>query len=251
MAIETTILNHLVFDEGYGRKVIPFLKEEYFQSYNDRLVFKLISEYVAKYNNFPSKEALAIDLSNADRVNETAFKECKETIEKMEPTDTEQEWLIDQTEKWCQDRAIYNAIMSSIQILDDKTGKTTKGSIPQILSDALSVSFDTNIGHDFIEDSDNRFEFYHAKEVRVPFDLDYFNKITQGGLPRKTLNIVLAGTGVGKSLFMCHCAAANMVAGLNVLYITLEMAEERIAERIDANLLDIPVNDLKIIHKDI
>jgi replicative DNA helicase len=251
MAIETTILNHLVFDEEYGRKVIPFLKDEYFSDYKDKLVFKLITEYVEKYNSFPSKEALVIDLTNKDGINENSFKDCKETIEKMEPTDSQLEWLLDQTESWCQDRAIYNAIMSSIQILDDKTGKTTKGAIPQILSDALAVSFDTHIGHDFLDDADSRFEFYHTKETRIPFDLDYFNKITQGGLPKKTLNIALAGTGVGKSLFMCHCAAANMTAGLNVLYITLEMAEERIAERIDANLLDIPVNDLKIIHKDI
>ena len=172
MAIETTILNHLVFDEAYGRKVIPFLKDEYFQSYNDKLVFKLISEYLNKYNSFPSKEALAIDLTNKDGINETTFKECRDIIEKMEPTDSEFSWLLDQTEKFCQDRAVYNAIMSSIQILDDKSGKTTKGAIPQILSDALAVSFDSHIGHDFIEDSDNRFEFYHQKEIRVPFNLE-------------------------------------------------------------------------------
>jgi replicative DNA helicase len=251
MAIETTILNHLVFDEEYARKVIPFLKDEYFSDYKDRLVFKLITEYIDKYNSLPSKEALAIDLSNKEGINEATFKECKESIELLVKTETDLSWVIDQTEKWCQDRAIYNAIMSSIQILDDKTGKTSKGGIPQILSDALAVSFDTHIGHDFIEDSDSRFEFYHTKEVRVPFDLDYFNKITQGGLPKKTLNIALAGTGVGKSLFMCHCAAANMIAGLNVLYITLEMSEERIAERIDANLLDVTIDDLKILPKDI
>jgi len=250
MAIENTILAHLVFDEEYGRKVIPFLKDEYFSDYNDKLVFKLITEYVNKYNTFPSKEALVIDLTNKDGVNETSFKECKETIERMEPAESELQWLLDQTEKFCQDRAIYNAIMSSIQILDDKSGKTTKGAIPQILSDALSVSFDTHIGHDFIEDADTRFEFYHTKETRIPFDIDYFNKITQGGLPKKTLNIALAGTGVGKSLFMCHCAAANLTKGLNVLYITLEMAEERIAERIDANLLDVTIDELKVIPKD-
>jgi len=250
MAIENTILAHLVFDEEYGRKVIPFLKDEYFSDYNDKLVFKLITEYVNKYNTFPSKEALVIDLTNKDGVNETSFKECKETIERMEPAESELQWLLDQTEKFCQDRAIYNAIMSSIQILDDKSGKTTKGAIPQILSDALAVSFDTHIGHDFIEDADTRFEFYHTKETKIPFDIDYFNKITQGGLPKKTLNIALAGTGVGKSLFMCHCAAANLTKGLNVLYITLEMAEERIAERIDANLLDVTIDELKVIPKD-
>jgi replicative DNA helicase len=251
MAIETTILNHLVFDEEYTRKVIPFLKEEYFSDYNDRLIFKLITEYIDKYNNLPSIEALSIDLKNKDGVNEIAFKECKNIIEKMQPNDSEISWLLDQTEKWCQDRAIYIAIMSSIQILDDKTGKTSKGAIPQILSDALGVSFDTHIGHDFLEDADARYEFYHTKEVRVPFDLEYFNKITQGGLPKKTLNIVLAGTGVGKSLFMCHCAAANLSAGNNVLYITMEMAEERIAERIDANLLDVSLDDLKVLPKDV
>jgi len=251
MAIENTILAHLVFDEGYGRKVIPFLKDDYFTDYQDKLIFKLITEYVNKYNTFPSKEALVIDLTNKEGINEETFKQTKELITNIQVDETtQQEWLLDQTEKWCQDRAVYNAIMSSIQILDDKTGKTTKGAIPQILSDALAISFDTHIGHDFLDDAESRFEFYHTKETRVPFDLDYFNKITQGGLPKKTLNIALAGTGVGKSLFMCHCAAANLTKGLNVLYITLEMAEERIAERIDANLLDIPLDELKVIPKD-
>ena len=252
MAIETTILNHLVFNEEYGRKVIPFLKDEYFSDYSDKAIFQLITEYVTKYNAFPSKEALVIDLTNKEGINEEAFKQTKETIANFQAdSTTQQEWLLDQTEKWCQDKAIYNAIMSSIQILDDKSGKTTKGAIPQILTNALAISFDTHIGHDFIEDADVRFEFYHKTEVRIPFDLEYFNKITQGGLPRKTLNIALAGTGVGKSMFMCHCAASNLTKGLNVLYITLEMSEERIAERIDANLLDIPIDELKVIPKDI
>ena len=252
MAIENTILAHLVYDEEYGRKVIPFLKEDYFKDQQDRLIFQLITDYVNKYNAFPSKEALAIDLSNKDGIGEEVFKQSKELISGLkEDKDTKIDWLLDQTEKFCQDKAIYNAIMESIGILDDGTGKTSKGSIPQILSDALAVSFDTHIGHDFLEDASTRFEFYHAKEVRIPFDLEYFNKITKGGLPKKTLNIALAGTGVGKSMFMCHCAAANLVSGKNVLYITLEMAEERIAERIDANLLDIPIDELSIIPKDI
>jgi len=251
LAVETTIFKNLVFNEEYGRKVIPFLKSEYFSDQKDRLIFQLIDEYVKKYNNFPSKEALEIDLSNKEGLNEQLFKEAKDSIDNLSRDDeTKLDWLLDQTEKFCQDKAIYNAIMSSIQILDDQSGKTTKGAIPQILSDALAVSFDTHIGHDFLDDADSRFEFYHTKEVRIPFDLEYFNKITQGGLPKKTLNIALAGTGVGKSLFMCHSAAANLTQGLNVLYITLEMAEERIAERIDANLLDIPVDELKIIPKD-
>ena len=184
-------------------------------------------------------------MTNKDGLSDEAFKSIGNTITNLgEAEGAKIEWLVDQTEKFCQEKAVYNAIMSSIQIIDDKTGKTAKGSIPQILSDALAVSFDTHIGHDFIEDSESRFEFYHKKEVRIPFSLDYFNKITKGGLPRKTLNIALAGTGVGKSLFMCHCAAANMVQGQNVLYITMEMAEERIAERIDANLLDTPLDEL-------
>jgi archaellum biogenesis ATPase FlaH len=252
MAIETTILSNLVFNEGYGRKVIPFLKEEYFTNQPDKTVYRLIQEYVNKYNAFPSKEALAIDLSNKDGVSEETFKSSKELISGLAyDTETQIDWLLDQTEKFCQDKAIYNAIMASIGILDDSTGKTTKGAIPQILSDALAVSFDTHIGHDFLEDADTRYEFYHTKESRIPFDLDYLNKATNGGLPKKTLNIALAGTGVGKSLFMCHCAASNLVNGLNVLYITMEMAEEKIAERIDANLLDTPIDQLALLPKDI
>ena len=223
MAIESVILSNLLFNEGYARKVIPFLKQEYFSDYVEKTLFNLINDYVQKYNSFPSKEALAIDLSNKDGLNEDTFKKAKEYIQSLDyEEETEDGWLVDQTEKFCQEKAVYNAIMSSIQILDDRTGKTSKGAIPQILSDALAVSFDTQIGHDFIEDADARYEFYHTKEVKIPFDLEYFNKITQGGLPKKTLNIALAGTGVGKSLFMCHCAAANMTQGYNVLYITLE-----------------------------
>jgi replicative DNA helicase len=252
MSVEQLIISNLVYNEEYGRKVIPFLKEEYFPDYTYKTVYNLINDYVKNYNAFPTIEALAIDLTNKEGLNEETFKRCKDALSgiKKEDKPSELQWLIDQTEKFCQEKAVYNAIMTSIQILDDKSGKTSKGAIPQILSDALGVSFDTHIGHDFIEDADARYEFYHTKEVRVPFDLSYLNKITQGGLPKKTLNIALAGTGVGKSLFMCHCAAANLTAGLNVLYITLEMAEERIAERIDANLLDIPVDELKLTPKD-
>jgi replicative DNA helicase len=252
MAIENAILGNLVYNEEYGRKCIPFLKEEYFVSQDQKAIFRLIKEYVDKYNAFPSKEALAIDLSNKDGISEETFKQSKELINGfVYDPETKIDWLLDQTEKFCQDKAVYNAIMASIGILDDSSGKTSKGSIPQILSDALAVSFDTHIGHDFLEDADTRYDFYHTKEIRIPFDLDFFNKITQGGLPRKTLNIALAGTGVGKSLFMCHCAAANLLKGFNVLYITLEMAEERIAERIDANLLDVTLDDLKLLPKDV
>jgi archaellum biogenesis ATPase FlaH len=195
---------------------------------------------------------MAIDLANTEGISEDTFKNCKELINGLtHDKSTKIDWLLDQTEKFCQDKAIYNAIMASIGILDDSSGKTSKGAIPQILTDALAVSFDTHIGHDFLEDADTRYDFYHRKEERIPFDIDFFNKITQGGLPKKTLNIALAGTGVGKSLFMCHCAAANLIKGYNVLYITLEMAEERIAERIDANLLDVTLDDLKLLPKDV
>jgi len=252
LAIENAILGNLVYNEEYSRKCIPFLKEEYFASQTEKAVFRLIKEYVDKYNAFPSKEALAIDLSNKDGISEETFKQSKELISGLtQDKETQIDWLLDQTEKFCQDKAVYNAIMASIGILDDSSGKTSKGAIPQILSDALAVSFDTHIGHDFLEDSDTRYDFYRRKEERIPFDIDFFNKITQGGLPRKTLNIALAGTGVGKSLFMCHCAAANLTKGLSVLYITLEMSEERIAERIDANLLDVSLDDLKLLPKDV
>jgi len=251
MAIENAIFGNLVYNEEYARKCIPFLKEEYFAPQDQKALFRLIKGYVDKYNAFPTKEVMAIDLANTEGISEDTFKSCKELINGLtHEKSTKVDWLLDQTEKFCQDKAIYNAIMASIGILDDSSGKTSKGAIPQILTDALAVSFDTHIGHDFLEDAESRYEFYHTKEERIPFDLDFFNKITQGGLPKKTLNIALAGTGVGKSLFMCHCAAANLLKGYSVLYITLEMAEERIAERIDANLLDVTLDDLKLIPKD-
>ena len=252
MSIENTIFANLLHNENYARKAIPFLKTEYFSDQKDKVVFELIDNYVKTYNAFPTREALAIELSNKSGVSEQLYKETVTEIESFGRDEKNKtEWLLDQTEKFCQEKAVYNAIMSSIQILDDKTGKTSKGSIPQILSDALGVSFDTHIGHDFLEDSESRFEFYHKKESRVPFDLEYFNKITQGGLPKKTLNIALAGTGVGKSLFMCSCAAGNLQQGLSVLYITMEMAEEKIAERIDANMLDTPIDQLALLPKEI
>lgn len=251
MSFQHVIFSNLLFNEEYARKVIPFLKEEYFSDYSDKIVFRLINSYVNEYNAFPSKEALAIDLTNLEGINEDAFKSSKDVIESLEKDDTKLEWLVDKTEVFCQEKAVYNAIMKSIEIIDDKSGKLTKGSIPQILTEALGVSFDAHIGHDFINDADSRYEFYHTKEVRIPFDLDYFNKITKGGLPKKTLNTILAGTAVGKSLAMCHFASANLVSGLNVLYITMEMAEERIAERIDANLLDVSLDELKLIPKDV
>jgi replicative DNA helicase len=250
MNIERVILSNLLFNDKYNRKVIPFIKSEYFQDYSERVVYDLIDDYVKKYNSFPSLEALAIDLSNKEGLNDQTFKIGKEIIASLESdSNTQLDWLLDQTEKFCQDKALYLAIMKSIQIMDEKNGSISKGSIPSILTDALGVSFDTHIGHDFLDDSNERYEFYHRKEKRIPFDLDYFNTITNGGLPNKTLNIALAGTGVGKSLFMCHCAAANLTKGLNVLYITLEMAEERIAERIDANLLDTAVDELELLPK--
>ena len=242
---EQVIFGNLIFREDFGRKVIPFLKKDYFQDHNDKILFELIEDYVGKYNRFPTKEALAIDLTGKNGITDEQVKSIGKNIEDLtyDPK-TELDWIVDKTEKYVQERAVYNAIMNSIQILDNKDAKNSKGSIPQILSDALGVSFDTNIGHNFIDDADSRYEFYHRKETRVAFNLDYFNKITKGGLPNKTLNIALAGTGVGKSLFMCHCASGNLLDGKNVLYITMEMAEERIAERIDANLMNVTMDEL-------
>lgn len=248
--VEKHILSKLIHDEEYLRKVLPFIKDEYFTNRTDRLVFGLISDYVKKYNSTPTQEALAIDASNATGLGDEEFKDVVSSIESLGDIEVEIPWLIDQTEKFCQDKAIYNAIMSSIQIMDGKKTTQDKGAIPQILSDALAVSFDTNVGHDFLDNYEERYEFYHKKEQRIPFDLEYFNRITKGGLPNKTLNVALAGTGVGKSLFMCHCAAANLSAGSNVLYITMEMSEEKIAERIDANLLNVTIDELSVLPKD-
>lgn len=247
MNIELTIFNNLLNNEQYGRKVIPFIKAEYFHNRNDKVIFELIDNYVLKYNAFPTKEALLIDLDNKNNISEDMYAECKEKIAEI-PNQSDQmsnmEWLLENTEKFCQDKAIYNAIMQSIKIMDDKSGDLTKGSIPALLTDALAVSFDTSIGHDYTEDAESRYDFYHRRESRIPFDIEFFNKITRGGLPNKTLNIILAGTGVGKSLAMCHFAANNLADGKNVLYITLEMSEEKIAERIDANLMDTTITEL-------
>ncbi|MAH48133.1 DNA primase [Candidatus Pacearchaeota archaeon] len=253
MRIETAILKNLLQNEDYTRKVLPFLKNDYFTENADKVLYDKIHDFVVKYNSLPSKEALVIDLSDT-KMNEDEFKDSMELLDVIEK-DTEDytdiNWLLDTTERFCQDKAIYNAVVESISILDNPKSKSNKGVIPEILSDALAVSFDPHVGHDYLDDSDDRFDFYHRVEERIPFDLDYFNKITKGGMPQKTLNICLAGTGVGKSLFMCHVASACLSQNQNVLYITLEMAEEKIAERIDANLLDMAVDDLHTLPKDI
>lgn len=251
MLIDDLIIKSLVTDEKFTRKTIPFIREEYFHTLSKKTIFNTIQKFISDYNALPTKEALLIELNNRTDIGEETFKECVDFINDIsEVTNTSIEYRIDQTEKFCQDKAIYNAIMKSIQIMDDKTGKLSKGAIPELLSDALAVSFDTSIGHDFVEDSQSRFEFYHRKEERLPFDIDYLNKITRGGLPRKTLNILLAGTGVGKTLAMCHFAASYYASGKNVLYITMEMAEEKIAERIDANLLNTPLDELYMLPKE-
>ena len=245
MRLETTILTHLLDDENYSRKVIPFLKEEYFQDQFETLIFNEVNKFIIKYNNLPTKEAIVIELDNDNAITDDEFTGAAKVLDTLslgEEFDTD--WLLDKTEKFCQEKAVYNAIMESINIIDGKHKNKDTGSIPNILSDALSVSFDSHIGHDFLDDYEERYEFYHRTEERLPFDLEYLNKITKGGLPRKSLNIILAGTGMGKSLAMCHFAASNLSDGKNVLYITLEMAEEKIAERIDANLLNVQVDDL-------
>ena len=250
--VEDLILANLIHNEGYGRKVIPFLRSKYFANRSDRVIFDMVQHHVEEYNTFPNQLALTVELDQqTGTLNEEEHKIIRERINGLVAQQAEVEWLVDQTEKYCKDRAIYNAISDSIKVLDDKTGKLSPGSIPAMLEEALAVSFDTHIGHDFFEDVTARYDFYHKKENRVPFDIEYLNKITKGGLPRKTLNVVLAGTGVGKSLFMCHCAAANLTQGRNVLYITMEMAEERIAERIDANLMGTPLDQIALMPRDV
>jgi archaellum biogenesis ATPase FlaH len=249
--IEITILRNLIFNEDYTRKCIPFLKDIYFTKREERLLFEEINSFVEKYKNLPTRETLLIELGYRKDLNEEEVKSVKELLITLSAEEVEQKWLLDTTEKFCKDRAVHNAVLEGIKILDKKDTKRTPEAIPHILSEALAVSFDNHIGHDYIGDAEDRFKWYHTKEKKYQFDLSYFNKITKGGVPSKTLNIALAGTGVGKSLFMCHCASAYLSQGLNVLYITLEMAEERIAERIDANLLDTTIDDLHTLPKDL
>ena len=242
--IEESILRNLLFNEQYYRKVVPFLKAEYFQEYHEQIIYEEIADFAAKYDKVPTKEVLTINLQSRGDLTDEAFKDSTTKVRELTDDWVDYDWLLDATEKWCQDRAIYLALMQSIKIADGGDKKLTKGAIPSILQDALSVSFDEHIGHDYIEQSSDRYEFYHRKEEKIPFDLEKFNYITKGGLPNKTLNIALAGTGVGKSLFMCHMAGSALTQGYNVLYITCEMAEEKIAERIDANLLNVSVKDI-------
>ena len=251
--LEQTILKNLIYNENYTRKVLPFIRSDYFTEDAERIVFKEVFDFTNKYKNLPSHEALVINLTESKSLTEQQVRSAIDLLNVIKDTKDEKvelQWLSEQTEKFCQDKAIYNAIMESVGILDDKHHKKSKGEIPKMLADALGVSFDSNIGHDYINDAESRYDFYHRVETRIRFDLDIFNKITKGGLPNKTLNIALAGTGVGKSLFMCHCAAACISQGINVLYITLEMAEERIAERIDANQLNLTMDELRTISKE-
>jgi len=248
--LEQTILRNLLTNEPYMRKVVPFLKKEYFEGVYQH-IFTEVTKFVQKYNKLPTLEAFKIEIDQSDRISDQMYTHAMDILPNIfERKEENDQWLLDTTEKWCQDRAVYRAIMESISIIDGKHEKLTKNALPDILQNALAVSFDTNIGHDYLENVDERYAFYHAQEERIPFDLDYFNRITKGGLPNKTLNIALAGTGVGKSLFMCHVAASALSQGRNVLYVTMEMAEERIAERIDANLLNVPIDQLENMSQD-
>ena len=242
--IETTILRNLVYDEEFSRKVIPFIQLDYFEQRIERVIFEEISKFIVKYGSSITTEALTIQLEDRDDLNETEIKESRDAVSLFTDDKVDNQWLVDTTEKWCRDRAIYLALMESISLADGKDDKKGRDAIPSILSDALAVSFDNHIGHDYLEDYEERYELYHKKEDKIQFDLEFFNKITKGGIPNKTLNIALAGTGVGKSLFMCHVASSVLLQGKNVLYITLEMAEEKIAERIDANLLNVNIQNI-------
>ena len=247
--IERTTLTNLIHNENYCRKVIPFIKSDYFANRDEKIVFEEIEKFLEKYNSLPTQEALSINVDNRKDLTDNEYQKIVELIGSLNKTEVDFQWLHDETEKFCKDKAIYNAVLDGIKIIDGKDKQRTPEAIPSILSDALAVSFDLTVGHDYVEDGLNRYDFYHKKEDKVKFDLDYFNKITKGGLPQKTLNIALAGTGVGKSLFMCHVASSVLMQGKNVLYITLEMAEERIAERIDANLMNITIDDLHTLPK--
>ena len=242
--LEITILRNLIFNEDYARKVIPFIQPEYFEDRVEKIIFEETVKFIVKYGSSITVEALGIEIDNRRDLTETENKEIVELFSKLNDDPVDKQWILDTTEKWCRDRAIYIALMESIHIADGDNEKKNRDAIPSILSEALSVSFDKNIGHDYLLNYEERYEYYHRKEDKIPFDLEFFNKITKGGLPNKTLNIALAGTGVGKSLFMCHCASSILLQGKNVLYITLEMAEEKIAERIDANLLNVPIQQL-------
>ena len=250
--IEPLILGSLLHNEEYTRKVLPFLEEEYFDSLENKLIYRTIDTYIKDYNSVPTKDALRLSLEESRSVSEEQFEVVSKTINELSYDDKNSEdWLLDKTETFCQDKALYNAIRTSIGVMDSNDSKLDKGSIPKLLQDALGVSFDNSVGHDFLENVDERYEFYHHKEARLEFDIDLLNTVTKGGLPRKSLNIILAGTGVGKSLAMCHFAASNFMHGKNVLYITMEMAEERIAERIDANLLDASIDEIHTMPKDV
>ncbi len=242
--IELKILSNLIYDEKYTRKVIPFIKDIYFENISEKIIFQEIHNFVVKYDDIPTKSVLNIEIENRKDISDDVFQTSLNLVSELKEEKFDEQWLLDTTEKWCKDRAIYLALLDSVKIADGKDKTRSKDSIPSILSDALSVSFDDHIGHDYISDLDSRYDFYHKKEDKIPFDIDLFNKITKGGLPNKTLNVALAGTGVGKSLFMCHMASSVLLQGRNVLYITLEMAEERIAERIDANLLNVNIQDI-------
>jgi archaellum biogenesis ATPase FlaH len=245
--LEQTILSNLLYNEDYFRKVIPYMREDYFEDISSRKIFLSFAEYAEKYKEPPSIEALKISLDNRKDLNEDLYKDVMKSVDELKvDKDTNQEWLLSETELFCQNRDLYNSIRRSILILDGKDKELDKGSIPKLLSDSLGISFDTHIGHDYLDDFDGRHEFYHRKEERVPFDIEMMNKITKGGLPKKSLTVFLASTGVGKSLVMCHMSAASLMHGKNVLYITAEMAEERIAERIDANLLNVTLDELRI-----
>lgn len=249
--IEQLILANLIENEEYSRKTLPFLKQDYFKNQPDKLTFNLIDDYVRKYNAIPTKEALYIELQNKTGLSQDTFDKTTDLIFGLSAdVNTKIEWLIEQSEKFCQDAAVYNAVFDAISILDGKNDKLSKGSIPDLLQKALAVSFDTTIGHNFLDDWEHRYALYHTKEKKIAFDLEEFNKITKGGVSRKTLNVILAGTGVGKTLAMCHFAASHLSQGYNVLYITMEMAEERIAERIDANLLDLRIDELAVVPKE-